>query len=96
MKRTIAACIAAIFLLTSCGQTLVHTMPGGMTVSYGTVGLFTLDKRSKYVCYGVSVGNVIWSILLIESVVFPVYFIGWSILNPERMKRSADDDCSEP
>jgi hypothetical protein len=47
-----------------------------------TVGLFTLDEKEPGVCYSVIAGNVVWSVLLIETVVMPVYFIGFSILEP--------------
>jgi hypothetical protein len=49
---------------------------------HDTVGLFTLDERDPDVCYKVIVGNVVWSIILVESVVFPIYFIGFSIMEP--------------
>jgi hypothetical protein len=33
-------------------------------------------------CYEASFGNIVWSVLTIETVILPVYFIGWSIFNP--------------
>lgn len=88
-RKILASVLASAILLTGCGKPLEV---GSQT--YPTVGLFNQDQRSKNVCYEVSVGNVIWSIILIESVIFPVYFIGWSIQNPVRVKTSPTDDCT--
>ncbi len=76
--------IAAMLLvatLAGCGHPLVAMTPQGWK-EYPTVGLFNEEKRSNDVCYELSMGNVIWSIILIETIVFPVYFVGWSIFNP--------------
>ena len=51
---------------------------------HSTVGVFTLDQRNPDTCYEVIFGNVVWSILLSGSVVAPVYFVGWSIMEPVR------------
>lgn len=51
-------------------------------VSYGTYGVFTLGDENPKIHYRIITGNVIWSILLIETVVFPVYFIGFSLWEP--------------
>jgi hypothetical protein len=88
IKRVVAAITMGVFL-SACGQPLVTKEK-----TYDTVGVVTLDKRSNKVCYGVSIGNTIWSIVLVETIVFPIYFVGWSILNPERMKKDAQDDCT--
>lgn len=53
---------------------------------YETYGLFNQELRDECVEYRVSVGNVIWTVLLIETVVFPVYFVGFSINEPVRLK----------
>ena len=90
MKKIISSIlIASTLALSGCGQPL--NVDGK---EYQTVGVFTESKRSKNVCYGVSVGNVVWSILLVETFVFPIYFVGFSIMNPERVKRDANDDCT--
>jgi hypothetical protein len=77
MKKFMAIVLCIIFVLTvsACGEPKV--IDG---VKYDTVGLFT-DKNPN-IHYEVSVGNVVWSVILIESIAFPVFFIGWSIYNP--------------
>jgi hypothetical protein len=81
MKRIIAI-ILAVSMLTACGTPMDH---GGK--HYPTYGFFNEDNsKSQNMCYEVSIGNVIWSILLAETIVFPVYFIGWSLWEPVGLK----------
>lgn len=85
MKKLIASVLIAS-MLAGCGHPLT-TNVGGAENTYPTYGLFNSDtSKSSKMCYEVSVGNVVWSIILIETVVFPVYFIGWSLFNPVRAK----------
>lgn len=94
MKKTIAVIVALGVLLAGCGRPQ-YLGSGAEQKYYPTYGLFNdVSSRSKNVCYETSVGNVIWSILLFETVVFPVYFIGWSLFNPVRLKHGADDQCT--
>lgn len=65
-------------MLTACGAPIDYAGK-----YYPTVGIVNqADQRSEKMCYEVSVGNVIWSIILIETIVMPIYFIGWSLWNP--------------
>ena len=91
MKKLVAAmCVAA--LLTGCGRPADITV-NGVTKEYPTYGLFNMGTaKSDKVCYELSVGNVVWSIISIENVVMPVYFIGFSLFNPVAAK-SADGNC---
>jgi hypothetical protein len=90
-KRLIALLLAASLALSGCGRPL--TTEGGKT--YPTYGLFNESTaKSNNMCYEILVGNVVWSIILIETIIFPVYFIGWDIYNPVREKHGPDDDCS--
>lgn len=76
MKR---ACILAVLacLLTACGVPLDYNGK-----HYPTVGIANTQDRSEFMCYELSVGNTVWSILLVETVIAPVYFVGWSLWNP--------------
>ncbi|MEK7139888.1 MAG: hypothetical protein AAB805_01030 [Patescibacteria group bacterium] len=89
-KRLFAALIALSLALSDCGQPLSTNHK-----TYPTYGLFNESTdKSKDVCYKVSVGNVVWSIILIETIVAPIYFVGFSLYNPMRMKKDANDQCS--
>lgn len=94
MKKTIALVVALSILLAGCGHPQ-YLGQGSEQKYYPTYGLFNeTSSKSKNVCYEISVGNVIWSVILIETVVFPVYFVGWSIYNPVRLKKGPDDQCT--
>lgn len=77
MKKTIAAILMAT-MLAACGTPMDYN---GKT--YPTYGLINENtSKSEQMCYEASIGNIIWSIILIETVVFPVYFVGWSLWEP--------------
>ena len=89
MKKAIAV-VCCLTLLSGCARSL--DAPNGVT--YPSYGLFNAGSyRSDKVCYALSVGNIIWSVILFESVIFPIYFVGFSIYNPLRLKKSTDDSC---
>lgn len=86
MKKLITAAMAATLLLSACGQSRDLNVNGN-TKHYPTYGFFNESTdRSKNVCYELSVGNVVWSIILIETIVAPIYFIGFSLFNPVDVK----------
>lgn len=77
-KLVVSVLIAASLLLSACGR---PAMIDGK--NYPTYGLVNADtQKSADVCYELSVGNVVWSLLLVETVVMPIYFIGFDIYNP--------------
>lgn len=88
MKKVLSLVLASAMLLTACGDPRnLPTGVGGEQKFYPTYGLFNANTaKSDKVCYEISVGNVIWSIILIETIVFPIYFIGWSLFNPVSVK----------
>ena len=45
-------------------------------------GLFNTEERNPNVKYEVSIGNVIWSVLLSESIAVPLVLIGWYLYEP--------------
>jgi hypothetical protein len=91
MKKTLAVLLIASMsvLAAGCGHELETAKK-----TYPTYGFFNQDKyKSDDVCYEVSVGNVLLSVLLIESVIGPVYFVGFSLFNPIRLKSGPTDNC---
>jgi hypothetical protein len=78
-------------MLAACGHPADFTV-NGTTKEYPTYGLINRDEaRSKNICYELSVGNVIWSIIGVETVIIPLYLIGFSIYNPVRV--AGPDGC---
>ncbi len=94
MKKSVALVVAMSILLVACGDP-EYLGNGPNRKHYPTYGLFNESTaKSKDVCYELSVGNVIWSIILFETVIFPVYFVGWSLYNPVRLKKGPGDQCT--
>jgi len=95
MKRLIICFVAIAMLLTGCGSSL--QIPATATSSskiYPTYGLFNEDQyKSEKVCYETSVASVIVGIILIETIVVPIYILGWDFKEPVRMKNGPDDKC---
>lgn len=48
-------------------------------------GMFNTKKKVDGVMYKASVGNIIWSVLLLETVVVPVVLCGWYLWEPKEM-----------
>ena len=70
--------VASCFALAACGRPIEYNLH-----KYQTYGLLNSDtQKSDKMCYEVSIGNLIWGILLFETVVAPVYFFGFSLFNP--------------
>jgi hypothetical protein len=73
--------VIATLSLSACGSDKVIN---GKT--YITYGLFNPEDRDSKIQYKVIVGNIIWSVLLSETIVAPIYFLGWSLFEPIRAK----------
>ena len=80
MKRIISilliVCIVGVF--SGCGDT--KRING---ITYDTYGLFNKDDmRNEDIEYRLIIGNIVWAIILIETIIAPVYFIGFSMYEP--------------
>lgn len=84
MKK-IAALLVILSLLTmtyGCGDTKVIN-----GIEYDTYGLFNSEEQQNPdIKYRIIIGNVVWSIILVETIVAPIYFIGFSMYEPVREK----------
>lgn len=55
--------------------------------TYDTYGLFNeSDKKNENIEYRLVVGNVIWSIILVETIIAPIYFLGFDLYEPIGLK----------
>ena len=73
----------SMFMLTGCGDTKV--IDG---IEYDTYGILNVNsKRNDNIQYRTIIGNVVWSILLCETLVAPIYFIGFSLYEPVGVKK---------
>jgi len=84
--KILTAILVVLLLFTGCANR--KTIQGR---TYDTYGLLNKDtNKNPNIEYRISAGNVIWSILLFETIVFPVYFVGFSIYEPVGPKLPTD------
>jgi len=76
MKRFLFAVLTCAFLF---GCTEDKVIDGK---TYEQKGLFTMDEKDTTIKYNVSMGNVIWSCILCETIVVPVVLCGWYLWEP--------------
>jgi hypothetical protein len=85
MRKIITILFAAL-VLTSCADSKVLTINNQETLvrPYGWA-----NKQSRYnenVIYEVNPGNVVWSIIGIETIFVPVWLTGWQLFEPVGVK----------
>lgn len=80
MKRSlIAAVLASALLLTACGAD--NKVING--VEYGTYGLVNeSEMKNPKIQYEISGWSIFWSVVFCETIVVPIYFIGWDLYQP--------------
>lgn len=84
MKRIIASVLVlATLCLAACGNDMV--INGKKHSTYGLLN--AEEERDPNVKYHVIAGNVIWGILLFETIIAPVYFFGFSLYEPVGLKQ---------
>lgn len=70
--------ILILSMITACGDSKV--IDGKQ---YETYGIINRDEvRNPKIKYQLITGNVVWGIILFETVVAPIYFFGFSIYEP--------------
>lgn len=82
-KIIILALIATLFV--SCSDAKKIKFPDGYdtkTVKIEPYGLFNMDTQNPDVHYRVVAGNVVWSIIGVETVIIPVALLGWYLFEP--------------
>ncbi len=80
MKRSLLAVVlaATVLALSACGND--KTIDGK---HYDTYGLANSDShKDPKILYEISAGSVIWAIILSETIIVPVYIIGWDLYQP--------------
>ena len=88
MKKIVAIIMAFALVvgMTSCASSKVlsvETENGKQEASFHPVGWANMDTKNEDIHYKVSAGNVVWSVLLVETVVVPVVLTGWYLFEPD-------------
>ena len=78
--------IAGATLISSCTKDKEFKTDAG-TIVATPYGLANQDvKKIDGVTYELSAGDVFWSIIFSETIVVPVYLVGWRIYQPVQLK----------
>jgi len=80
MKHSLLAlALVSCLALTACGAD-DKTIDG---ITYGTYGIVNKDEmRNLNIQYEISGWSIFWSIVFCETVIVPIYFIGWDLYQP--------------
>jgi len=87
MKKMLSVVLILSILMTSCADSLTYENGQGQKVTVTSTGVFNKGDRDPNVNYELCVGNVVWSIILVETFFAPVYFVGWSIMEPVSVRQ---------
>ena len=86
MKNTILILLTALILMittTSCAHQQRFETTNNTTIVAQPYGVFDEnDSKMDGVKYKVSMGNVIWACILIETIFVPVIIVGWYLYEP--------------
>jgi hypothetical protein len=73
--------LATLLLLSSCGEPIRQN--GALYECYGA---FDKDEiKSQHVDYELELGNVVWAVILSETVIVPIWLVGWNIYCPVKV-----------
>ena len=79
MKRALISALTAAILLTACGAE--EKKINGVT--YDTYGIFnSSENKNPNIQYQVSGWSILWSVIFVETIVVPIYFIGFDLYQP--------------
>lgn len=83
MKRSFLIIIIMVFLLSiTCAAPKIINGK-----SYRAYGLISKDRKESGIIYKKKVGSIILSILLFETVIFPIIALGYRLYEPDTLKR---------
>lgn len=88
MKKILACLVGFSLMLSGCGTSIKTDH-----ITYETYGLLNSEKfKHDDMCYSASVGSVILGVLLIETVVAPIYIFGFDVMEPTHIKVNGSCD----
>ena len=80
MRRILVTIMCFIFLcgFYGCGDTKYINGK-----KYGTYGLINKSEmKNEDIEYRLVIGNIVWSCILVETIIAPIYFLGFSVYEP--------------
>ena len=85
MKKVFIIMMALVILavpITSCGTNEPVKTKDGSTKVVEDYGIFNSEKKDPTVTYQISTVIIICSAIFIETIVIPIWLIGWHLYEP--------------
>jgi hypothetical protein len=88
MKKALVNMIMVVIIATTmsgCADNKrISTVENNQTVTrvYAPYGIFSQNKENPNVEYEVSIGNVVWGVILFETIIAPIIIFGWYLWEP--------------
>ena len=90
MKKLFALLFIVGALFSSCADEKDFVDNKGVTFTAEPYGWANTENKIDTVLYEVNVGNVIWSVVLSETIAVPIFLTGWEIMEPKRLKSARE------
>ena len=81
MRQTLITIIILLLFIVGCGNS-----KNIQRTWFETKGVLINDEKHPCIHYEIILGNVFWGIVLLETLMAPIYFFGWSIFEPKHEK----------
>lgn len=82
--------------LSSCHDSKTFTRPDGTEFVAEPYGWANDYKKIDGVIYEPVLGNIVWSVVCMETVIVPVWLTGWDIMEPVMYDPSKDPKSMSP
>ena len=86
MKKLLSVLFISLILFASCADSKTFTLPNDEgkqeSIKVEPYGLFNTNKKVNGIEYKVCVGNIVWDVILVETIIVPVWLIGWQFYEP--------------
>lgn len=83
MKKLFGLLLIAIIALSSCADSKTFERADGtkfVAEPYGWANYQT--KKIEGVTYEVCIGNIVWDVIAVETIIIPVLLTGWELYEP--------------
>lgn len=83
MKKLFGLLLIAIIALSSCADSKTFERADGtkfVAEPYGWANYQT--KKIEGVTYEACIGNIVWDVIAVETIVIPVWLTGWELYEP--------------
>lgn len=78
--------LSITIILIGCAEDKELTL-NGRTEIFETYGWADYDElKNDSIYYKVCVGNVVWSVIGVETIIAPIWLTGWDLYEPIRVK----------